>query len=331
MNKFLKDLEKELKNLKVSEKDIKEILEDHKEMIEAAMNEGLDENKIEEKFGKPGTLAKDLQDDTLKLDEKTNYNFSDVGSCVKVDTSSFKLVKTFNMIFEDISVNIGLISEDINLTSYDGTSIQIYEKNVKKIEDYTISFENNELLIKKKTKIKIGISINFSKNSGEFLVLVPKEMDISKFDYKTVSGDANINGIKSKDINIKSTSGDLELTNVDGKNMKFTTVSGDIEIIGLKGEQLEVSLVSGDIEMKQAAIKGNMELHSVSGDVELFEVECKEADFKTVSGDLEGKEFYPSQISLKSVSGDIDISNRDVLKNINVISKKTVSGDISIN
>jgi DUF4097 and DUF4098 domain-containing protein YvlB len=329
MNKFLKDLEKELKNLKVSEKDIKEILDDHKEMIEAAMNDGLDELQIEEKFGKPKTLAKDLQDDTSKLDEKTNYNFSDVGSCVKVDTNSFNLVKTFPMISEEFSITIGLISDDFNLTPYDGESIQVYEKNVKKIEEYTILFEKNELLIKKdKVKIKV---FSFSSNSGEFLVLVPKDIDISKFDYKTVSGDANVNGVKSEDINVKSTSGDLELTNIDGKNMKFTTVSGDIEILRLQGNQFEVSVVSGDLEMKHVVIKGNMELHSVSGDVELFEVECEEADFKTVSGDLEGNEFYPSQVSLKSVSGDITITNRNVLKDINIISKKTVSGDININ
>jgi len=329
MNKFLKDLEKELKNLKVSEKDIKEILDDHKEMIEAAMNDGLDELQIEEKFGKPKTLAKDLQDDTSKLDEKTNYNFSDVGSCVKVDTNSFNIVKTFPMISEEFSITIGLISDDFNLTPYDGESIQVYEKNVKKIEEYTILFEKNELLIKKdKVKIKV---FSFSSNSGEFLVLVPKDIDISKFDYKTVSGDANVNGVKSEDINVKSTSGDLELTNIDGKNMKFTTVSGDIEILRLQGNQFEVSVVSGDLEMKHVVIKGNMELHSVSGDVELFEVECEEADFKTVSGDLEGNEFYPSQVSLKSVSGDITITNRNVLKDINIISKKTVSGDININ
>jgi len=36
-------------------------------------------------------------------------------------------------------------------------------------------------------------------------------------------------------------------------------------------------------------------------------------------------------VSLKSVSGDIEITNRNVLKEINVISKKTVSGEININ
>jgi len=329
MNKFLKDLEKELKKLKVSDKDINEILEDHKEMIEAAKNEGLDEEQIEAKFGKPEALAKDLQEDAPKSTNKTSIMLTDVGSCVKEDVDSFNLVKTFHLISEDISVNIGLVSDDFNLTSYDGESIQVYEKNVKKIEDYTISFENNELLIKKeKGKIKI---FNFSNDSGEFLVLVPKDINISKFDYKTVSGDANVNGVTSKEVKIKSTSGDLELTNFDGDNMKFSTVSGDIEILGLKGKQVEVSLVSGDFEMKQAVINGSMVFHSVSGDVELFEVECEEADFKTVSGDLEGKEFYPSEVSLKSVSGDIEITNRNVLKEINVISKKTVSGEININ
>ena len=328
MNKFLKDLEKELKKQKISTKEIKEILEDHKEMIEAAQKEGLSEEEIELKFGNPEKLAKDLYEDMASSNEKKEYNFNDVDSCVKENTKDFNLVKTFPVISEEFSVGVGLVSEDLSLTTYDGESIQVFEKNVKDIEDYVITFENNELIVKKeKKRIKV---FSFSTKSAEFLVLVPKGIKITEFGYKTVSGDANVNGISAESLAIKSTSGDLELTNVEGKTLKFSSVSGDIEIQKLIGDEFGVSLVSGDLEMKQVVINGNMTFNSVSGDVELFEVECKEADFKTVSGDMEGREFYPSQVALKSVSGDIRIVNRDVLKEINVLSKKTISGDIEI-
>ena len=57
---------------------------------------------------------------------------------------------------------------------------------------------------------------------------------------------------------------------------------------------------------------------------------CQEAILKTVSGDLEGKEFYPNEVTLKSVSGDIDIENSDSSREIIVKSSKSVSGEVNI-
>ena len=329
MNKYLKDLEKELKKLKVKTEEIKEIIEDHKEMIEAAKNEGLDEAQIEEKFGNPEKLAKELSESTISENEKMDYNFEDVNSCVKENTEDYNLVKAFPVVLEEISINVGLVSDDLALTVYDGESIQVFERDVEDINDYTISFENNELILKKdKKKIKI---FSFSRKSSRFLVLVPQSATIKSLDYKTVSGDVELNGLKTSEFNMKSTSGDVEMSNIDAGKAKCTSVSGDMEIKNLKAKSFDVSHVSGDLEIEKSVIEDNMYFNSVSGDVELFEVECNVATFKTVSGDLEGKEFYPKEVSLKSVSGDIEIKNRDVLKEVNVISKKTVSGDININ
>ena len=52
---------------------------------------------------------------------------------------------------------------------------------------------------------------------------------------------------------------------------------------------------------------------------------------KSVSGDCIGEELYPKSISLRSVSGDIKIENKDVSRRIEVLRDKTVSGDIKIN
>ncbi len=328
MNKFLKDLEKELNKLKINKSDIKEILEDHKEMIDAAKNDGLDEKQIEEKFGNPEKLAKDIFEDTSDINEKASINFDDVDSCVNESTDKYNLVKVFPVVTDKFSVNIGLAFTDLSFTAYEGDSIQVFEKDVKDIKHYTISFENELFTLKRN---KSQVLFNFTRRSARFLVLVPNTVEMNKFEYKTVSGDANINAIATTDFYIKSTSGDIQITNLESVKIKISTVSGDMKMARVKGEALEISLISGDLKLEKTVIDGEINFHSVSGDVFLSEVECKEAHVKTVSGDIKGKEFYPSEISLKSVSGDINIANMDKNKKITVLSKKSVSGDIEIN
>lgn len=328
MNKFLKDLENELKKLKISKKDIEEILGDHKEMIEAAKNEGLDDKEIEIKFGNPKTIAQEIHKDAKAPQEKKEYNFENVDSCVKENSDEYSIVKTFPVIEDTVSIDINLISDDISLTTYEGDSIQVYQRDIKKIDDYIITLDKGIFTLKREKGIVVMFS--FSSRSGHFLVLVPNNINIEGFNYKTVSGDAEINGIVSKDLKVKSTSGDVDITNLETGDTKLSTVSGDFEIARFKAKSFEVSLISGDLEMEKASVEGMMYFHSVSGDLELFEVECAEARLKTISGDLEGKEFYPKEVTLKSISGDISITNRSISKEITIISKKTVSGEINI-
>ncbi|MCK5762267.1 MAG: DUF4097 family beta strand repeat protein [Candidatus Izimaplasma sp.] len=332
MNKFLKSLEKELNKLKIGKNDIEEILNDHKEMIESAISEGLDTQKIEEKFGNPIVIAKNILEDTLNYKEtekKEQIKFNDVDSCVKAKTDNYDFVNSFQVISGEISIDVNLVNENLSITTYDGESIQIYQKGIKNIGDYIILLTEDIFIVKKeKTVIKL---FNFSKDKdSRFLILIPNHIAVKEFSYKTVSGDTNINGITSNGLKIKSTSGDAELTNIVADDVKISTVSGDIEIGKTRAKSFEVSSISGNIEIEKGLIDGMMYFHSVSGDIELFEVECTEASLKTVSGDLTGKEFYPSEVSLKSVSGDINIKNSDDSKEIIVKSKKTISGDINI-
>jgi len=327
MNKFLKDLEKELKRLKINDKEVKEILEDHKEMIEAAKSEGLNEEEIEVKFGNPTKLAKDIFDSAKDSTEKKENITENVNPNVNVDTSDYNLVKTFPVISDEITIEIKLVSDELKLTTYEGESIQVYENEIKEIDDYTISFENGTFSLVRGKKVKM---FSFSSRSGEFLVLVPNNVVINGFNYTTVSGDAELNGITSKDCKIKTTSGDLEVANLTSGDIKISTVSGDIEMASVKAQSFEISLISGDLEIEKTVVDGTMYFHSVSGDIELSEVECQEATLKTVSGDLEGKEFYPNEVTLKSVSGDINISNSDKSREIIIKSSKSVSGEVNI-
>ena len=126
MNKFLKDLETELKKLKVNPKEIEEILADHKEMMEAAKQEGLNEDEISNKFGDPVKVASEIHDDSKGT--QTDIDLDDIESIAKFDTKDYNFVKAFNLIPEGLDINISLISEDLILSDYDGEEIKIFEK-----------------------------------------------------------------------------------------------------------------------------------------------------------------------------------------------------------
>ena len=329
MNKFLKDLEKELKKLNVSTKETEEILADHKEMMEAAKQEGLTEDEMSEKFGNPTKVASEISQDSKE--GKTKVNLEGIESIAKYDTDKFSLVNTFQLVSDLKEFSVKLVNDDFILADHDEDYIQVFEEKIKDIEEYEISVTNNKFLLKRKSK-KIHNSVfNSSKKSGTFLVLMPKSVALEEFDYHTVNGEVNANQLVTKKFALKSTNGDLQFSNVKLGEAKFSLVNGDIKVQGFKASSLDVSLVNGDVKFQKGIVDGDLYFNSVSGDTTLIDVEGNAAAFKTVSGDLDGKNFYIKEISLKSVSGDVNISNDDKTREIKVKNKKTLSGDININ
>ncbi len=329
MNKFLKDLENELKKLDVNPSEIKEILADHKEMIEEAKQEGLNEEEINMKFGDPVKVAAELHHDATN--KPSGIDLNDVESLAQFDTDDYNLVKAFNNDMKLLEFNVTLVSDDFIFSDYEGEDIQVFQKDLKDTDDYSITLNNSVFTLKRERSSKMSGILRFSQNSGSFLVLVPKGMKMEFFNYHTVSGDVVLNKIVVKKFILKSTNGDIELSNVNLGDAKFSIVNGDIEMQGIKSVSLEISLVNGDVSIEKGIIDTDMYIHSVSGDAEFTDVECKTATFKTVSGDIEGRNFYVEEISLKSVSGDVEINNDDKTREILVKVKKTISGDININ
>lgn len=329
MKKFLSDLEKELQKLNVNPNEIKEILEDHKEMIEAAIEEGLNEDEIRVKFGEPSKVATELHEDLKSGSSELNLDGVESLSKYKLDDYSF--VKTFTT-FSDINYfDISLVSDDLIMSDYEGESIQVYQKKIKEIDKYEIELVNDKFILKRKDTKKFVKRISFNNNGGSFLVLIPKGIKADKCKYKTVSGDVSVNGLVVDSFDFKGTSGDIQISNVNIGEAKFHLVNGDIEMKGFKAISFDISLINGDIELQNGIVDKNIDINSVSGDVELHAVECDEASFKTVSGDIEGRNFYVNELSLKTVSGDVEIENDDKTRVINIKSKKTLSGDVKIN
>jgi len=332
MKKYLEDLEKELRKSKISDEEILEIMEDHKEMIEIAKQEGISDDELEKKFGNPKKVAEDLTGDyqeTAKIGEKGDLKMKNINSCVRALLPEDKLYKTFTP-QEDYEVEIALVSEDIQVDFHDEDLILIYKNKVKNLEDFNMEFSNNKLVLTRKSK-KMKFVIGFSSRSeGSFYVLLPKKLQVTNYSLKTVSSDGCFNGINTSNVKISTTSGDNKLTNITTEAAKVSTVSGNLNIKGFNTKSFDLSTVSGDICVEEMVVEENIHVNSVSGDINFKNGKADNLDLKTVSGDGLLTEFYPLTVSLKSVSGDIVLNNENRDRYVEVIYKKSVSGDIII-
>jgi DUF4097 and DUF4098 domain-containing protein YvlB len=320
MKKFLEDLKKELKRNNISEEEIDEILEDHEEMIEEAIKEGLSEEELATKFGDPEKVAEEIsnekEQESEKIDKKENN---------KTPKNNWK----FEVEKDKFDINISLVDEDINVIKSNNNELIIKYSGKGKVRDYNVEYKNGSLLVERVKSITKMLSFGRS-YSGSFEILVPANKKVGYFKLKEVSGDVNIEQIDMEDLSLKTTSGDGELKQINTNDLKIETVSGDFSLNHLNADDCFISLVSGDFNAKDFYVKENIIVNSVSGDVKIENSDCKDLDFRTVSGDMNGIEFYPQSVGLKSVSGDVSIKNSDSGKNIQVRSKKTVSGDITI-
>ena len=308
MKTFLENLKKELKNQKMNESDIKEIIQDHEDMIKEAMDDGLKAEDISQKFGDPKDLAESLA-------EGYESNETDKGE---------------KLLFrgQDIeSLSVGFYNEDIRIERTNDEDVQVYGCNVIDV-NYNIYLEDKTLHIERKNSNSIKFRI--FRETGHFKVLIPNQLELKELKVHSKSSDVDLSDLTSENLNIHVVSGDLTLKKIQAKHFDFKTVSGDGDFDDCQFESLKASLVSADLDCNNLTIKNDFYVNTVSGDVEIDHGSCQEMHFHTVSGDLTGKEFYPEKVALKSVSGDIDISNSIKDKKIEIISKKTFSGDVNI-
>lgn len=314
MKKYLKDLETELRKNNLSEKEIEDILADHEEMIESAQKEGLTDEALVEKFGDPDKLAKELSDFTEKEEVKTTFE----------GEHHYE----FNNIPEGYDAEITLINEDIEIKVVDKENLSVDVEGKFNPDLYDISFKNNLFKLKRQNKKErnyFGV-----RRSIKFIVCVPKTKRLGNFNIKLVNGDAKVLCLITAAAGIQTNNGDLIIEDFTTQELKLNTVNGDVKIEKLRCENFHASAVSGDFKINDMKVEEDFLVNLVSGDVEIKNSECDEAVIKTVSGDLKGNEFYPNVLSLRAVSGDVKIVNTDLLKPIEVKSKKSVSGDIEI-
>ena len=309
---FLKSLKTKLEDLKLPKQEIIEVINDHEEMINQAVEAGLDENKIEEKFGKPEDIASALRRDYNEVDDDEAEQ-------------GYRLYKTFMPNNDELEIQTNLVNEAFSVIVSKVEQIELHVKKFDHEEKYEIKFESDELIIRNKKSIFGGF-----KGSPKFKVYVPASLQLKKLNLRTVNGKIYAKGCNVQDSDIQSVNGNIHIKKCNDQNTKVTTVNGKINLNTFTTKELFLSFVSGDGIVKDVTVDGDANIRSVSGDVSVKDFTCNKLNFNSVSGDLNGKEAYPSSVSLRSVSGDIIFKNKKTDIKIDISKKKSLSGTVKI-
>lgn len=180
-----------------------------------------------------------------------------------------------------------------------------------------------------------GTRVEFRSASADLRI----DGDLGAVTVSTASGDLRHHG-RCSSLAVASASGDVRCSGVDG-DLEVTSVSGDIEV-GDIGGRVEITTTSGDVRLGQVA--GDLSVGSTSGDVRIRRADGTELELRTISGDVRvglptgirvcpelttfsGSTRLPEprrdtgqdderprrlvRLTVKSVSGDIDIQRAD--------------------
>lgn len=320
MKKYLEDLKKELNKRNLSEKTINDILGDYKEMIEQALQDGLEEEDLEKKFGSPNKVASEIAQD-----ENGNQKESDTE-----DKDDFKLWKSFELSKDSIDLTIKLIDDDVMIKSTEENKVSIFYSGDFSEDQYELKVTDDE--IKLTSPPFKGFKFNHifkSRKKTSFMVLIPEELLIGMFTYTVVNSDLIIEDVKATNFSLSTTNGDIDIHRSYLGNFKINTVSGDVRCNKIYVDTVASSSVSGDIIFNQSTINKHLKMNMVSGDLCVNQTTCELLECSSVSGDINGSEFYPKKINFKTLSGDINLTNSHK-EHIEINKKGAFSGSVNI-
>ncbi len=197
------------------------------------------------------------------------------------------------------------------------TSLKISEKKNKKNSSGLFSFFTS--------------NIQFNLPTVKIVVRVPEKL-ASDIKLNTVMGDIFLENLRGNELYSKTVSGDIKLINSKFKVNQMSSTSGNIKSDSFAGI-IEAKSVSGDLDivLDDTYNAKNGMIKTVSGDISLKIADDMNltVELKSVSGDISSKyeqmkDFgYGKKnakvvigdgrylISVKSISGDVKIKNKD--------------------
>jgi lia operon protein LiaG len=145
----------------------------------------------------------------------------------------------------------------------------------------------------------------------------------------TTSGDVRLGTLGAGDFAMHTTSGELRATAITASHADLSSVSGDIEIKSLSGDT-SVRTTSGEVRLAFTAVPSQLQASSTSGSVilELPSHAGFTLDARSTSGDISCA--FPITVSASSGGGGHHALAGVVGTGVNVITARTVSGDIRI-
>ena len=245
-------------------------------------------NRINFNFKKENEL---IYEEEYNVDEVNNLTINSISSDILFKESTNNEIKVivygdkYNDLKVELNNNLLTIDYDVETNFCIG-----------------ICFTNDRLIIYIPNTYNKNIKINTT--SGDVLGL---NLINAKLDFKSVSGDIQINNIDEASITM--TSGEVNINKINKTNIK--TVSGDIEINTIT-EKLNIETTSGEIAIDNLTLTTDSKIKTISGDVEIDNATNIYFDTNTVSGDIKVKNNDRKadyELSIKTTSGDISVNN----------------------
>ena len=195
-----------------------------------------------------------------------------------------------------------------------------------------------------------GFSVGYNKDRGFFWEStgkghsvnedsIPAE-NVTALDVQLHNGDVNIYVADQESIDVAGDTEELEvrlndagvLTIRQGRTASSSVIFGrglacadvDLTLPKKVWQSIKLGTVNGDITLNDMVEAEQLVIQTVSGDVTADQARCPQMTLKSVSGDINGQDMSGS-IRAESVSGDVELSGGLV-----DVSVTTVSGDIQI-
>ena len=151
--------------------------------------------------------------------------------------------------------------------------------------------------------------IGFYWESLNLDISIPKSFQ-GVIEFKGSASNFKASGLVLDDFSLKLSSGNVHLDNMTAnKNMKLASGSGDIIVNGLKANSLNIQSSSGNKKLSDVEIKENFNINSGSGKTILSDVSCHKLGIDSISGEIDIEGLKLDRISIKTVSGNVNVRN----------------------
>jgi hypothetical protein len=209
-----------------------------------------------------------------------------------------------------VALDVKVPTGDIEIETVDGDESTIeVEGNERLVELTEVRQEGERIVVELRGKKPFGITIaigdfSFSQGGGSDLMVRARVPHGSRPGVDTASADTVIRG-RIRELELKTASGDVAVNGEIESDAAVKSVSGDVRI----------DRVGGDLRFQ--TVSGDFVVHSLGGS----------ADGKSVSGDVRLEWTREGNVSVQSVSGDIDVG---VTSGTNLdVDAGSVSGELS--
>ncbi len=286
-----------------------EIMEDYEQHFAEGLAAGKTEDEIIEELGSIEDMIQELPEEDMKQEIQAMDNVSRKNSTYEGEYKAIAIEGLVADVYLEGSDD-GCISVDYQNDgdAYIQQKYRFYQYEENGVFHVGVK-DSGERKDKKKIVLfgKTILSYNsMTQCNGNIQLTVRIPAGIPRVEAVTLSGDLDVRGVRTNQLELKTTSGDMNLDDMESAGMSFQTASGDIDLTGARAETVRMQTASGDIEVSDLTA-ATLTAGTGSGDMEI-EGSLEEYIIKTGSGDVELKaESGVRRINVTTGSGDAEL------------------------